>query len=253
MMHPYVNELLRAICSGAQAVLGSEFVGMYVHGSLALGDFDPDRSDIDFVVVTEGELPAETIAALGAMHARIAAGDLKWRTNYEGSYIPLRAFRRHDLACAVHPCVEVDGTFQLARHGPEWVIQRHVIREKGIVLAGPPPATLIDPIAPDDLRSATAQLLQGWWRSLLQDPVRLSDSEYQAYAILTMCRALYTLETGAIATKPQAARWAQGRIGARWGGLIAEALAWRHGVKLDRLSEVREFIRETVEGAAHER
>jgi hypothetical protein len=32
-----------------------------------------------------------------------------------------------------------------------WVIHRHMLREHGVVLAGPPPHTLIDPVQPDEL------------------------------------------------------------------------------------------------------
>jgi hypothetical protein len=126
------------------------------------------------------------------------------------------------------------------------VIQRHIIREHGAALAGPPPATLIDPVSADDLRWATAQLLQEWWVPVLADPSRLPNCEYQAYAVLTMCRALYTLKNGAVATKPQAARWALAHLDPQWGDLIRTALAWRHGVDLDRLDEVLAFIRDTV-------
>jgi len=45
---------------------------------------------------------------------------------------------------------------------------------------------------------------------MLHDPTRLHTGEYRAYAILTRCRMLYTLEHGAIVSKPTAARWAQG-------------------------------------------
>jgi predicted nucleotidyltransferase len=38
-----------------QAVLRDRFIGLYLGGSLALGDFDPQRSDIDFVAVTVDE------------------------------------------------------------------------------------------------------------------------------------------------------------------------------------------------------
>jgi predicted nucleotidyltransferase len=54
--HPDVQQVLREILQGAQSILGNQFVGMYVHGSLAIGDFDPQRSDIDFLVVTSGDL-----------------------------------------------------------------------------------------------------------------------------------------------------------------------------------------------------
>lgn len=239
--------------SGVQAIMGSQFAGMYIHGSIATGDFDPQRSDIDYLVVTRDPLPAGMVSALAAMHARIAASGLRWVSNYEGSYIPVAAIRRHDPAAdSVYPAIRADGSFGLDRHGSEWVIQRHVIREHGIVLAGPPPATLIDPIPPNDLRRAVRRLLQEWWLPQVQDPFRLQSSEYQAYATLTMCRALYTLETGRIASKPQAGRWALQTLGDHeWVGLIETALAWRHGAEVDRLSEVLAFIRFTLERSQH--
>lgn len=247
--YPEVNTLLCRLLMGIQSILGDRLAGMYLHGSLAAGEFDPDRSDIDFVVVTEGALPADVVAALAAMHSEIAASDLRWATNYEGSYIPRTAIRRYDPADCIHPAVRVDGSFGLDRHGSEWVIQRHVIREQGIALLGPDPAALIDPVSPNDLKQAQCGLLEDWWAPQLANPFRLSDSEYQAYAVLTMCRALYTLEHGAVAPKPAAAAWAKAALAPRWTDLINTALAWRHGVKLDELAGVLGFIRFTLDTA----
>jgi len=53
-VYPEVNAVLQELLSGARALLGPRFVGMYLDGSLAIGDFDPGKSDLDFVVVTEG-------------------------------------------------------------------------------------------------------------------------------------------------------------------------------------------------------
>jgi hypothetical protein len=39
-----------------------------------------------------------------------------------------------------------------------------------------------------------------------------------------MCRALYTLENGAIVSKPVAARWVQGKLGEDWNKVIDQAL-----------------------------
>jgi hypothetical protein len=129
------------------------------------------------------------------------------------------------------------------------VIQSHVLREQGIAVAGPAPQTLIDPVQPDDLRRAALGILQEWWLPQLDDPSRLQSSEYQAYAILTMCRVLYTLLHGRVVPKPVAARWAQGELGQRWAALIERALAWRQDAPLDALDETLEFIRHTLEWA----
>ncbi len=43
-----------------------------------------------------------------------------------------------------------------------------------------------------------------------------------------MCRVLYTLQHGKIASKPIAAHWARGTLGPRWEPLIERALEGRH-------------------------
>jgi hypothetical protein len=238
--------LLKVLLSSIQDVLGRHFVGLYVHGSAASGDFNPQRSDIDFVVVTAAALPADMLTALAAMHARLTASGLQWATVLEGSYIPQVALRRYDPAQTEYPALRMDGTFAVDGHGIDWIIQRHILREKGIPIAGPPIHTLIDPVAPDALRWASRETLREWWEPQLAESFRLRSSEYQAYAILTMCRALYTLEHGDVVSKSAAARWAQTMLDERWSALIERALAWGHGMELDAFDDTLAFIRYTI-------
>ncbi len=247
---PEVNAVLDRLLADVQTVLGEAFVGLVLFGSLASGDFNPQRSDIDFVVITAAELSDRVLQTLVEMHARIRASGLKWALKLEGSYIPREALRRHDPAHCVHPALRMDGSFDLDEHGSDWAVQRHLIREQGIVLAGPDPRTLIDPVRPDDLRQAVRGTLREWWAPKLENPAWLHDAEYQAYAVLTMCRVLYTLQYGLVASKPVAARWAQGTLGEPWAALIARALAWRHGDPWDHLDRTLAFIRYTVDAAS---
>ena len=246
-LYPDVNAVLHVLLSGVQTILGDHFVGMYVYGSLASGDFNPQRSDIDLLVVTADELPDELLPALEAMHSRITASGLKWATRLEGDYIPQPALRRYDPSQAWYPHLGMDGHFDVEQHGSDGVIQRHLVREQGVVVAGPAPDTLIDPVQPDDLRRAALGILLEWWAPMLHDPARLHSSEYQAYAVLTMCRALYTLQYGSVVSKSVAAQWAQQALGERRAALIERALAWRHGTQLDDLNETLDFIRYTLE------
>jgi len=245
---PYsdVNAVLRLLLTSVQAALGDQFVGMYLHGSLASGDFDPERSDIDFVVVTAGRLPDAINSALAALHTRLIDSGLSWATKLEGTYFPQQVLRRYAPTDALYPSIN-EASFYMGGHGSDWVIQSHILREQGIVLAGPAPRSLIDPVAPDDLRRAMRELLRDWWAPMLHDTARLWSDEYQAYAILTMCRALYTLETGAIVSKPVAAHWAQAALGTRRAALIERALAWRPGMPLDVLDETLDMIQYTLE------
>ena len=51
-----INGILDELLSGVKTVLGSRLVGLYIHGSLASGEFNPQTSDIDFLVVTRSSL-----------------------------------------------------------------------------------------------------------------------------------------------------------------------------------------------------
>ena len=53
--YPEVNALLNVLLPAVQAILGNRFVGLYLHGSLAYGGFNPETSDIDFLVVKIGD------------------------------------------------------------------------------------------------------------------------------------------------------------------------------------------------------
>jgi hypothetical protein len=242
---PEVNAVLDMLLAGVQAVLGDRFVGLYLYGSLASGDFDPQRSDIDFVVVSADALPGALIPALEAMHMRLIDSGLYWAKKLEGTYFARDVIRHYQPSDALYPSLN-EGRFYMGGHGGEWVIQSHILREHGVAIAGPAPRDLVDPVAPDELRRATRDLLVQWWAPMLQNTDRLRGSDYQAYAALTMCRALYTLEHGAIASKPVAARWARATLGERRAALIERALAWRPGTQLDALDETLEFIRYTI-------
>jgi predicted nucleotidyltransferase len=247
--YPAVNAILGRLLAEVQAILGDDFVGLYLYGSLALGDFDPLTSDVDFLVVTSGELPAEQVTALGAMHARLADEASAAGVDLEGSYIPRQAIRRHSPTPLVHPHLERGGAFRLEEHHDDWIIQRHILVEHGVTVAGPPAASLIDPVGPAELRRAVLGI-RWWWARQLADPTLVAQEGYQSYAVLTMCRMRYTLELGAIISKPAAARWAEQALEPRWAPLIEAAAAWRPGRPLDRLGETLAFIREALAASA---
>jgi predicted nucleotidyltransferase len=246
--YPDVNKILNLLLTSIQEILGNQLVGMYLYGSLSSGDFNQETSDIDFLVVTTSTLSDRAIAELRSMHQRIWKSGQKWASKLEGSYIPKRDIRRHNPHSTPCPTVN-EGKFYLDQRGSDWIIQRHVIREQGIVLAGPDPKTLIDPVSPEDIRHAVKGVLQEWWFPMLEDPSWLKNhgSEYHAFAILTMCRALYALQHGTIVSKPVAARWAQKELGDRWSQVIEQSLSQEVDYEdHDLYNESLELIRFTM-------
>jgi len=242
--YPEINAVLQEFQEGLRAVLGERLVGLYLYGSLAGGDFDLQTSDIDFVAVTAGPLPGEVVTALRALHERLAAGHAKWGPEVEGYYLPLADLRRYDPAQPPRPHIERGEKLVVEPQASDGVIQRHLLREEGIVLVGPDPAKWIDPVSPDDLRQSVRTLFQNWWVPMVEDPVKLYHPGYHAYAVLTMCRMRYTLQYGTIVSKPVAARWALATWDARWVPLIERALAWE--MRREDVDETRALIEETA-------
>lgn len=245
---PSAAPLVQALHAGAQTALESNFLGMLLLGSLATGDFDPVRSDIDFLVITRAQPNDEQFAHLRAMHTRVRNEALPFAGNHEGVYIPLANLRRYRKDDA-HAWLGSDGHFAWETQGSDWILQRHVAREHGLVVSGPHPRELIDPIAPAERISAAAEILREWWAPKLTDPRDLHDAEYQAYAILTMCRARFTLATAEIVSKPSAAQWLSERSDSRTAAAITRALRWRHGEPLDEFDATVRMIHDALDAA----
>jgi hypothetical protein len=243
--YPAINLILQRLLSDGQTVLGDTFYGMYLYGSLASGDFNPYTSDIDFLVVTQSNLSTKVISALETLHFQLAVSGLPWATKLEGAYMSFDTLPRYNPIDPPFPQVN-EGRFYVDRQGVDWVLQRHILREHERIVSGPSLRGLIEPVTPDQMRQAVQELLHTWWAPMLQDPARLQSSEYQAYAILSMCRALHTLRCGALVSKPVSAHWAMDNLDVEWTPLITEAIQWRRGKFMNRLKETLVFIRFTI-------
>jgi hypothetical protein len=247
---PYydVNAVLDELLSSVKQVVGPRFVGMYLGGSLATGDFDPLRSDIDFLVVTTEDLPEDIASRLKAMHARITGGESKWGKELEGCYIPQHAVRRYLPTEGAYPMIERNEELVIARSDSHQVVQRYILREHGISLAGPDIKTLIDPISVGQVQQAVLDTLR-IWRSLTLGDTKgyLNIPGFRAYAVLTMCRILYTLHHGSVESKRVAATWARGLLGEPTASVIERALAWEPGKDTVDMDEALDIIRYTIQ------
>ncbi|MBN8654610.1 MAG: DUF4111 domain-containing protein [Anaerolineae bacterium] len=248
---PYqdVNNVLSLLLENVKGILKDEFVGMYLYGSLSSGDFNPKSSDIDFLVVTENYLPEAIISQLEKMHKQPWAIHSKRAGELEGAYIPKELIRKHSLNGLPCPSIN-EGTFNLDTPGSDWIIQRHVVREYGVVIEGPDPKTLIDFVSAEDIRNSILGVLHEWWYPMLEDPAWLRDHDdgYRSFAVITMCRVLHGLEHGTVTSKPKAAQWTRAKVDSKWQLLIDKAIAVsNHEQATIDLEETLGFIRHAKE------
>ena len=240
-----IIELLNALLVGLQTALEDNLLAVYLRGSLATGDFDPQTSDVDFFVVTKDLLSEAEFAAVATMHDQLATWSNRYAQDLEGTYIDRVAVKQF------HPGHRYPTLFRREKlmwyeHDSNWILERWMLREKGITLLGPPPDTLIDPVSPDDLRIAVRLRLSSWvdWANQPDDPEWLSPRSHKAYVVETMCRALCTLATGTLQSKPCAVAWALTTLPDPWRTTVERSRLWHADATIDTTinPEVIHFI-----------
>lgn len=255
--HEDVNQVLDLLLKEVKGILGEEFVGMYLYGSLSSGDFNSETSDIDFLVVTKEILSQETIAELEDMHNKTWATSLKRAGKLEGAYIYKELIRKHDPNGLPCPTIN-EGKFYLDRPGSDWIIQRHVVREYGVVVEGPDPKTLIDFVTVENIRNSIMGVLREWWYPMLEKPdwLRENDDGYRSFAVITMCRVLHGLKHGSITSKPKAVQWTRAKADTKWHSLIDKAVAVSNHeeeqVTLDETLGFIQYTKELIEGNGYD-
>jgi hypothetical protein len=248
--YPEVNNIIDHLLANAKSILGEQFVGLYLHGSLITGDFNLKSSDIDFLCVTTEKLSDEIISALEEMHAELSKVDKKWAYQLEGSYAPQEDMRHYNPENGPYPSVH-EGAFYLAGHESHWIIQRHLLRKNAVIVEGIDPKSFIDPVSVKDIHGAILEFLNEWWIPMLENPIKLEKQDYQAYAILTMCRMLCTFENDEIASKPASARWVKNSFD-EWRDLIEWALSWKEDSDISKKNETMALMQFTIDFSKRE-
>jgi hypothetical protein len=246
MSLPYeITGILDALLPGIRAALGDNLVGLYLRGSLALGDFIPETSDIDLLAVTERPVADAEFTALAALHARLATSPHPFANRVEIAYIDRAALRRFEPGVR-HPTLGQGEALAWSEHRDNWILERWTVRERGLTLLGPDPRTLIDPISADELRAAVRARLRDWadWASQPDDPDWLLPRAHKAYVVETMCRALSTLACRQLQSKARAVAWALEALPEPWRSIVERSRAWRTDNTLDPaiVPEVMRFV-----------
>ena len=231
-----INDLLDTLLSQMQTVLGHKLVGVYLYGSLVWGDFDRESSDIDLVVATSSDIDAQEFSNLDTMQLGFVDTYTYWNGRIEIVYVSiatLQTFKSHPSKIAV---ISPGEPFHFKETDPGWLMNWYIVQEQGRTLFGPAPTTLIDPISQPEFIQTVKQHAAGWGEWIYDSRARPS----QAYAILTMCRALYTCKHGVQVSKRKAAEWAVQEL-PEWSAVINNALLWRSMWRDDNVDATATF------------
>lgn len=223
--------------------------GLYLQGSIALGDYHPGVSDIDFVAVT-----ASPVAAVAVREIHAALHSAFPKPDFDGLYVTWDDLRADPGSLppgtAVHEW-RVKDSSDFERNLVTW----HVLAQGGVPVRGPATPEIHTDWAA--LADATRRNLLTYWTpwaaQLTWSPLGLSEWA-AAWTVLGIARLRHTLDAGRVTSKTEAAGFAVANYGPRWHRVIEEALrirvggAARYRSPLRRRADVLGFAREALAG-----
>ncbi|MFB7720021.1 aminoglycoside adenylyltransferase domain-containing protein [Nocardia sp. NPDC056100] len=207
--------------------------GLYLEGSVALGDFRPRASDIDFVAVTTNPPDAADNAALQRVHTRLRQQSR--RPYFDGTYLTWNDLTAGPASAIGRPTV-LQGLMQpksiAGRHTP---VSWHTLAEHGVALRGPGIDDLDVWTDPAALAVWQNRNLDDYWANGLSRAARLISKPGlglltdfgTVWTVTGIARLHYTLATGRITSKDGAGRHALNTFPDRWHRIINEALRLR--------------------------
>lgn len=235
-----VSALLKELATRLPAALGRNLAGVYLYGSLTQSAFDPARSDVDCVAVTRRDLSDAQFRRLDASLARLKESN-PWASRLQMTFL----VRGEVLRMNAKACHYQFGVLRRGGSDGNPIIWLNVL-ESGVRLYGESPESFVPEITREILSEALKREV-----NYLREELSLKPSSawrdvpfYRAYAVLTLCRILYTHAKGKVVSKPRAARWALKHLPEEWHELVRRAAAADYGwLKMkSALSSVRRFV-----------
>jgi predicted nucleotidyltransferase len=217
------DALLEDLVSRIHAELGDGLVAVYLYGSYVSGGFGPGVSDLDLVAVTMADAGDLDLTGLDRVHRDVVSRAPEWSDRLEVVYVgreALRSFRSSHGPLAI---VSPGEPFHLREDDlAEWVQNWYLVRETGITLYGPPAAEIVPTIEWSEFVAATAR----YATEIATRNLSEASAGSLAYDVLTMCRALMTVQTQTHPSKQEAAAWTREEL-PDWAWLVDTALRCR--------------------------
>jgi predicted nucleotidyltransferase len=198
---------LDSLVGRLRRILGAQLVGVYAGGSVALGAYLHGRSDLDVAAVTHGEVSrSEREAIAEALRHEVLPCPAR---GLELVLYPLDVARRGGLepGYLLNLNTGADMPFRLdfepTSGDVHWfAIDRGILADRGVALAGPPAAAVFAPIPFETVLPVLVDSL-AWHRQHLG---RADD------AVLNAARTLRFVAEQRWSSKAEAGRWALARL-----------------------------------------
>ncbi|MEC0306091.1 DUF4111 domain-containing protein [Paenibacillus lautus] len=203
--------------------LGGNLVGIYLHGSLAMGCFNPDTSDIDLLLVVADKLTRDHMRRLAkkiiAFH-----DDMPNQQGLELSLVLESSLQRlvypppfefHYSAFHREKYLADDDYLCGGSLDADLAAHYTVIYHRGITLYGKPVQEVFTSVDREHYIQAILHDVEGAVQDITGSPM---------YYTLNLCRVLYYLREGVVSSKKEGGEWGLRALPSQYHPMIEHAL-----------------------------
>ena len=216
--------ILNKILENYQNILKNNLVGIYVHGSIALGCFNWNKSDIDFIVVINDKLSHETKRML--MDSNVELNKQAPQKGLEMSIVLKKYCKEFTYPTPfelhfsnMHKEWYHNNPDDYCEHmqGEDKDLAAHftIIKHAGIVLCGEPIDSVFGDISKEYYLDSIKEDIKNAENDIISNPV---------YIVLNLCRVVAYTKNGLILSKEQGGRWGVENLKNDYKAIISRAL-----------------------------
>ena len=217
-------DLLKRFTEMSKQILGSKLVGVYLHGSAAMGCFNRKKSDLDLILIVEGDI--SDMGKVEFMRHVVNLNEEAPEKGFELSVVrreycnPFAYPTPYELHFSVgHLKWFLDDPIDYVKKmkGTDKDLAAHfmIIRKYGIVLYGEEIDSVFGTVPEDDYIDSILFDIEGARGEILENPM---------YFTLNLCRVLAYLREGKVLSKRSGGEWGLDALPNRFHGMIQDAL-----------------------------
>lgn len=231
--------------------LKENLVGIYLHGSLAMGCFNPQRSDIDFIVVVNESLTAENKKRIAKM-VLMLSDEMPNKNGLEFSVI-LETYLMpfvYPTPCEFHYSDFHKERYRLDENylcggydDSDLASQLAVAYHRGVPLYGRPLNERYQPVERQYYLASILHDIEGASQDIINNTM---------YVTLNLCRVLFFLREGVISSKKEGGEWGVSSLPTPYRDLVTQCLeeytgiASKSGFDNQHLSNFAEYMLQEI-------
>jgi hypothetical protein len=224
-IHNEVIDLISIFRKKLEYILPSKFYGLYLYNSVAMGNFEPQYSDVDFIVILKSKLTNEEITNLKTLHEKLGI-DYKYGSKLDGMYLQYNMLGKMNDEIEKYPYVK-DAVLYEAGYFDINYVTWWSLKEYEMAIESPSIKNELLDISFAKVIQTMKYNLNEYWASKLETTEIFNDDMWVEFAVVTLSRIVYTLEDKEIKSKSESCLYIVSKY-PKWRKLIEETLAIRN-------------------------